>query len=172
EGEKHGVMERFAAGQLDLLVCTTVVEVGVDVPAATWMVVEHAERFGLSQLHQLRGRVARGPRPGWCYLFADPGSDEAGERLRALWRTADGFALAEEDARLRGVGELFGTRQHGLGELRLAELGGDGGLLERARQDAVTLLAADPRLDAPGHAALREAVLARYGEALELAGVG
>ena len=172
EGMKEGVMGQFRAGRLDVLVSTSVVEVGVDVPNATLLVVEHAERFGLSQLHQLRGRVSRGAAAGQCYLFADPATDEARERLRVLVRTADGFALAEEDARLRGVGEFFGTRQHGLGELRFGDLMRDLGVLQQARQDAFALVAADAGLRRPEHAPLRRAVLERYGKTLELAEVG
>jgi ATP-dependent DNA helicase RecG len=171
EAVKAEVMERFRAHQVDVLVCTSVVEVGVDVPAATLMVIEDAERFGLSQLHQLRGRVGRGSVPGLCLLFARPGGDEGRARLRALLRTADGFALAEEDARLRGVGELFGTRQHGLGELAPASLGDDADLLDLARRDAFELVA-QGGLRRPEHAALRAAVWRRYGEVLELAEVG
>jgi ATP-dependent DNA helicase RecG len=165
-------MEEFRTRELDLLVCTSVVEVGVDVPNATLLVVEHAERFGLSQLHQLRGRISRGEVPGQCYLFAGAVSEEGRRRLRALLRTADGFALAEEDARMRGVGELFGTRQHGAGELSLAGLAGHMDLLEMARKDAFALVAVDAGLRRPEHAALRAAVWQRYGETLELAEVG
>ena len=121
EAEKDETMARFRAGEIQLLVCTTVIEVGVDVPNATLLVVEHAERFGLSQLHQLRGRVSRGPTAGECFVFAAPANDEGRERLRAFVRLRDGFALAEMDMRLRGVGEFFGARQHGLGELRFGE---------------------------------------------------
>jgi ATP-dependent DNA helicase RecG len=169
EEAKADVMERFRRKELDLLVCTTVVEVGVDVPEATWLVIEHAERFGLSQLHQLRGRVARGTTPGQCYLFADPATDEGKERLRALLRLSDGFSLAEEDARLRGAGDVFGVRQHGTGELwMLAQSRMD--LLERAHEDARELAAADPRLrESP---ALRALLLRRYGQTLELAEAG
>jgi ATP-dependent DNA helicase RecG len=172
EEAKAAVMRRFRDRQIDLLVCTSVVEVGVDVANATLMVVEHAERFGLSQLHQLRGRISRGPVPGQCYLFADPPTDDARERLRSFVRTTDGFKLAEEDARLRGTGQFFGTRQHGLGELRLGDLVADLELLRLARKDAFALVAADAGLRRPEHAALRRAVVQRYGQTLELAEVG
>jgi ATP-dependent DNA helicase RecG len=172
EEAKGTVMDRFRRHELDLLVCTSVVEVGVDVPNATLMVVEHAERFGLSQLHQLRGRVSRGTLAGNCYLFAEPANDEARERLRALVRLTDGFVLAEEDARLRGAGELFGLRQHGLGELRLGDPIRDAALLQQARRDAFALVAADAGLGRPEHAPLRQAVLERFGRTLELAEVG
>jgi ATP-dependent DNA helicase RecG len=166
------VMEQFRSGKIDLLVCTTVVEVGVDVPGATLMLIEDAERFGLSQLHQLRGRVSRGDVPGLCLFFARPAGDEGRDRLRAFVRTTDGFALAEEDARLRGTGEVFGARQHGQGELGLDELGEDRDLLEVAREDAKALVEASPDLSAPGLAGLREAVYRKYGEVLELAEIG
>jgi ATP-dependent DNA helicase RecG len=172
EEEKDRVMGQFRDRQLNLLVSTTVVEVGVDVANATLLVVEHAERFGLSQLHQLRGRVSRGTMPGECYLFAEPASDEARERLRLLTRIADGFALAEQDARLRGLGELFGTRQHGLGELRIGDVLADTELLRQARKDAFALVAEDAGLRRPEYALLRRAVLERYGQTLDLAAIG
>jgi ATP-dependent DNA helicase RecG len=172
EQAKADEMARFRGREIDLLVCTSVVEVGVDVPNATLMLVEHAERFGLSQLHQFRGRISRGTVPGQCYLFAEPANDEARERLRAFARLADGFALAEEDVRLRGGGQLFGTRQHGLGELRLGDVLADAELLRLARQDAFALVAADAGLRQPEHAALRRAVLERYGKTLDLAEIG
>jgi ATP-dependent DNA helicase RecG len=172
ETVKDEVMERFRRRETDLLVCTSVIEVGVDVPNATLLVVEHADRFGLSQLHQLRGRVSRGTSAGQCYLFADPATEDAKQRLRTLTRTTDGFALAEQDARLRGLGEFFGTRQHGIGELRLGDLVADRDLLRQARQDAFALVAADARLQQPAVALLRQAVLTRYGRTLELAEIG
>jgi ATP-dependent DNA helicase RecG len=172
EEQKDEVMERFRRRELDLLVATTVIEVGVDVPNATLLVIEHAERFGLSQLHQLRGRICRGTLPGQCYLFADPANDDAKERLRLFTRITDGFALAEQDARLRGLGELFGTRQHGLGELRTGDLTADFDILRMAREDAFQIVAEDAGLRQPEHAPLRRAVLEKYGKTLDLAIVG
>ena len=165
-------MRQFRGGELDVLVSTTIVEVGVDVPRATLLVVEHAERYGLSQLHQLRGRISRGAVAGECYLFAATANEEARERLRLLTRLADGFALAEQDARLRGLGEFFGTRQHGLGEFRFGNPIADHAILKVARQDAFALVAADAGLRRPEHALLRRAVLEQYGQTLELAEVG
>jgi ATP-dependent DNA helicase RecG len=137
--EKEAVMHRFLAGQLNILVSTTVVEVGVDVPNATLMVVEHAERFGLSQLHQLRGRIGRGEHASTCVLlYQAPWSDDARERLRAMAETSDGFVIAERDLRLRGPGDFFGTRQHGVPALRAGDLMRDGDLLERAFEEART----------------------------------
>jgi len=172
EEAKADVMARFRNREIDLLVCTSVVEVGVDVANATLMLVEHAERFGLSQLHQLRGRISRGTVPGQCWVFSDPANDEARERLRAFTRLSDGFALAEEDARLRGGGQFFGTRQHGLGELRLGDVIADAELLQLARKDALALVKDDAGLRQPGHEALRRAVLERYGKTLDLAEIG
>jgi ATP-dependent DNA helicase RecG len=172
EDAKDAVMERFRRRDIDVLVSTVVVEVGVDVPNATVMIVEHAERFGLSQLHQLRGRVSRGTVAGRCFLFAEPASEEGKDRLRALTRTTDGFALAEQDARLRGLGEFFGTRQHGAGEVDVDLLLAQRKLLEQARQDAFAVVAADSKLRQPGYERLRQAVLARYGATLELAEIG
>lgn len=144
--EKDTVMSAFAAGETNILVSTTVIEVGVDVPNASLMVVENAERFGLSQLHQLRGRVGRGQHQSYCVLVSDNKNDETRQRLRAMKKTADGFKIAEEDLRLRGPGDFFGLRQHGLPGLRVADIGCDTRLLTEAQTAAEELLAHDPSL--------------------------
>ncbi|NQU26179.1 MAG: ATP-dependent DNA helicase RecG [Candidatus Nealsonbacteria bacterium] len=170
--EKDTVMDEFRSGEIQVLVCTSVVEVGVDVPNATLMTIESGQRFGLAQLHQLRGRVSRGAFGGFCCVFADPATDEARERLKAFVGTTDGFELAETDFKLRGPGELFGTKQHGLPPFRIADLSRDTTVLEEARRDAQTLVTADPGLTQPQHARLRRQMLTRYGQALELGDVG
>jgi ATP-dependent DNA helicase RecG len=145
--EKDAMMARFAAGKLSVLVATTVIEVGVDVPNATIMIIEHAERFGLAQLHQLRGRIGRGDKASTCVLlYAEPLGETAKARLSIMRETEDGFRIAEEDLRLRGAGELLGTRQSGLPEFRLADLAVHGELLQTARDDARLLLERDPDL--------------------------
>jgi ATP-dependent DNA helicase RecG len=170
---KQAVMEDFAAGRIDVLVATTVVEVGVDVPNATLMVVENAERFGLTQLHQLRGRVGRGAHRSVCVLVAGPAASvRARERLAVAARTDDGFALAEADLELRGPGELWGTRQSGLPRLKLADLWRDGALVQAAREAAGALIATDPRLSRPEHRTLRDTLVVHYREPLELALAG
>ncbi len=164
--EKEAVMRAFAAGETQCLVATTVVEVGVDVPNASVMVVEGADRFGLAQLHQLRGRVGRGPHASWCILIAPDRGGPVAERLRTLERTEDGFAIAEADLRLRGPGELLGLRQHGLPDLAFADLGADLPLLRAARDAAAGILAADPGLRSAEHLALRAEVARMFGDAL------
>jgi ATP-dependent DNA helicase RecG len=170
--DKDLVMADFRAGRIQVLVCTSVVEVGVDVPNATVMTIEAAERFGLAQLHQLRGRISRGRHPGFCCAFSAAESDEAGARLKAFAASTDGFELAEIDFRLRGPGELFGTRQHGLPPLRIADLVRDAEVLEEARLDAQAMIGNDARLAAPEHARLQRMVWTRYGQVLELSDVG
>jgi ATP-dependent DNA helicase RecG len=170
--EKDAVMDDFRRGELQVLVATSVVEVGVDVPNATLMAIETGERFGLAQLHQLRGRISRGGHPGFCAVFADPKTEESQQRLDAFVKSTDGFHLAETDFALRGPGELFGTRQHGLPPLRIADLLRDASIVDEARRDAQSLVAADPGLAQPDHARLRRMVLARYGKVLDLADVG
>jgi ATP-dependent DNA helicase RecG len=161
--QKAAAMEKFAAGEADVLVATSVIEVGIDVPNATVMLIEAAERYGLSQLHQLRGRVGRGEHPSLCILFGDPGLP----RLEAIARERDGFRLAEVDLELRGAGDVLGTRQHGLPEFKVARLPDDVELLVRARDRADEILVEDPRLERPEHALLREAVVSRFGSELD-----
>ena len=140
-------MASFKKKEIDILVCTTVIEVGVDVPSATLMLIVHAERFGLSQLHQLRGRVGRGGEQSYCFLLAyDPCSEEAQQRLSIMVRTCDGFRIAIEDLEIRGPGEFFGTKQSGMPDLRIADVVRDAGLLETARREAFNLIDADPEL--------------------------
>jgi ATP-dependent DNA helicase RecG len=154
--EKDRAMEDFAHGDVDLLVATTVIEVGVDVPEATVMVIEHAERFGLAQLHQLRGRIGRGDKPSACLLlYAEPLGETAKQRLAILRETEDGFRIAEEDLRLRGAGEVLGTRQSGMPQFRLADLLDHADLVPIARDDARLILHRDPDLASPRGAALR-----------------
>jgi ATP-dependent DNA helicase RecG len=170
--EKDSVMRRFAAGEVDVLVATTVVEVGVDVPQATLMVVEHAERFGLSQLHQLRGRIGRGIRPGTCYLVAHSySSEDARSRLKIMEKTNDGFLIAEEDLAIRGPGEFLGTRQSGLPSFLFGNLMRDAELLGEARKDAFSLIESDPLLHQTEHQLLRHALWRRWGNRLLLAEV-
>jgi ATP-dependent DNA helicase RecG len=152
--EKEAVMAAFRAGELDVLVATTVIEVGVDVPNATVMVVEDADRFGLLQLHQLRGRIGRGAHRSWCFLLADPTTPEGAARLDAMQETTDGFELAERDLEIRGAGAVFGERQSGFSDLKLGRLPRDEPVIVDARRVAEHLLAVDP--DLGEHAALRD----------------
>jgi ATP-dependent DNA helicase RecG len=187
QADKEAVMADFTAGKIHVLVATTVIEVGVDVPNATIMMIEHAERFGLAQLHQLRGRVGRAGHQSYCLLMAatmgrnkmQPGKRSTGnpesesvslvkERLDALVQSNDGFVIAEEDLRIRGPGEFFGFRQWGMPEFRVANIVRDGDLLQQARLEAFSLLKQDPRLDAPGHQGIKEAMLRKWEEKLDL----
>lgn len=182
-GEKQAVMERFRQGQADVLLATTVIEVGIDVPNATVIAILSAERFGLSQLHQLRGRVGRGEYASYCLLFPSAPSVNAGgasgavtedalARLQALASTTSGFAIAELDLRLRGPGQFFGTRQHGLPEFRLADLSSESDLLEAAREDARWMLQRDPKLASEPFRPLRDEVIRQFAHLLPLATVG
>lgn len=163
--DKESVMASFRRGEVDVLVSTTVIEVGIDVPNATVMVIEDADRFGLSQLHQLRGRVGRGEHPGHCVLLGDPTTPEGEQRIAAMASTTDGFRLAEEDLRIRGQGTVFGTRQSGVKDLRLADILSDFDLLVAARRDAFALVEADPGVG--GHPELAEEVRAMLGEQVD-----
>jgi ATP-dependent DNA helicase RecG len=155
---KEAVMNGFVAGEVDILVSTTVIEVGVDVPNATLMVIENAERFGLSQLHQLRGRVGRGQERSFCILISDNKNPETRQRMKVLCSTNDGFVIAEEDLKLRGPGDFFGSRQHGLPQLKVADLVGDVRVLQEAKSAAERVLFSDPDLKKPEHSAMMERV--------------
>jgi len=171
--ERDAVMHDFRAGKVALLVATTIVEVGIDIPNATVIVIEHAERFGLSQLHQLRGRVGRGSAPGFCFLVNyGAGNSPAAERLRVMERETDGFKIAEADLHLRGPGELLGTRQSGLVDFRLANLTRDARLLIEARKEALAWLEKDPQLKSKESAGMREILSHRWGKRLQLGAVG
>ena len=163
--EKAAVMEDFKAGRLDALVSTTVIEVGVDVPNASVMVIENAERYGLSALHQLRGRVGRGAAESWCFLVSDNQSENVQKRLKFLCSTTDGFAVAQYDLETRGPGDFFGSRQHGLPTLQIADLMNDTRTLHAAQSEAVAMLAEDPLLEAPEHALLEQQVQQMFEKA-------
>lgn len=156
--EKERTMLAFAQGEIDILVCTTVIEVGVDVPNAALMVVENAEHFGLSQLHQLRGRVGRGAHKSYCVLFSGTQGDASRARLEAMCKTNDGFQIAEDDLAQRGPGDFFGSRQHGLPEMQLANLNYNMDILKEAQNAAANILDADPKLERPEHRALKEKI--------------
>lgn len=169
--KKQGIMAEFRRGRIDVLVSTVVVEVGLDVPNATIMVIEGADRFGLAQLHQLRGRIGRGEARSYCLLFADTESETAKSRLEIMTRSNDGFEISEYDLRLRGPGELFSTRQHGLPDLKIANIVDDYELLVMARKNAFELVRQDPMLTKAEHKNIREALLAKFGDSLGLADV-
>ena len=191
-GEKDEVMAAFKSREIDILVATTVIEVGIDVPNASVMIIEHAERFGLSQLHQLRGRVGRGAEQSYCILIApdwmtrrlksktatsilDEDEEEKLKvirRLKTMAETTDGFKIAEIDLELRGPGEFFGTRQSGLPELQIANLVTDGDILTSARREAFLVIEHDPHLRKPEHKTLRQYFSVRWKEALALIQVG
>ncbi len=171
--EKSAAMEGFRSGEIDVLVSTTVIEVGVDVPNATVMMIEHAERFGLSQLHQLRGRVGRGEALSYCILVADPEgelTEEAAARLRAMCETTDGFLISERDLEIRGAGQMLGTRQAGLPEFRYANLTQDRDLIESARVAGDRILEMDPEL--AGYGWLRDRITVLSDSGLQIAEAG
>jgi ATP-dependent DNA helicase RecG len=169
--KKQRIMAEFRKGKINVLVTTIVVEVGMDVPNATIMVIEGADRFGLAQLHQLRGRIGRGEAKSYCFLFAETAREAAKSRLEIMTRSNDGFEIAEHDLRLRGPGELFSTRQHGLPDLKIANIIDDYELLIMARKNAFELVAEDPVLAKAEHKNIRQVLLARFGDSLGLADV-
>jgi ATP-dependent DNA helicase RecG len=161
--DKQAIMERFRRGDTSALISTTVIEVGVDVPNATLMLIENAERFGLAQLHQLRGRIGRGSHKSYCILLSDEQSPETTAKLAVLEKTTDGFAVAEADWEMRGPGDLLGTAQSGLPALKLGNLKTDAELMRRARASATTILGADPRLEAPENQRFRQLIVEQHG---------
>jgi len=171
---RESIMSRFREGRIDALVATTVIEVGVDVPNATLMIVEHAERFGLAQLHQLRGRIGRGSdgKKSLCVFVAEPKTEDAAKRIEAIASTTDGFKIAEQDLEIRGIGDFFGTRQHGLPPLRLARIPQDMELLQMARRDAREMIDQDPDLSEPGHKRLKSIMMKQHGKTMGLIDVG
>jgi len=162
--QKEQIMKAFIARELDLLVCTTVIEVGVDIPNAVIMVVENAERFGLSQLHQLRGRVGRGNAQSYCILISDTTSEETTKRFKIMCETSDGFKIAEKDLQLRGPGDFFGHRQHGLPELHIADIINDMTVLKETRIAANEIIEGDPKFESPENAGLRAEVYAMFSK--------
>ncbi len=170
--EKDKIMTGFKEKRYDILVSTVILEVGIDVPNATVMVIEHAERFGLAQLHQLRGRIGRGSEQSYCLLLGNPKTNEARERLKIMTKTCDGFKIAEMDFKLRGPGEFFGTRQHGLPELKISDLIKDFSILKQARSDAFGIVFKDPHLTLETHQKIRQKVLETFKDRLELVSIG
>jgi len=161
--EKQAIMERFRRGETSALVSTTVIEVGVDVPNATLMLVENAERFGLAQLHQLRGRIGRGSHKSYCILLSDEKAPESVGKLAVLEKTTDGFAVAEADWEMRGPGDLLGTAQSGLPALKLGDLKKDADLMRQARGAATAILAVDPRLESTENQRFRRLIVEQHG---------
>jgi ATP-dependent DNA helicase RecG len=170
--EKQEVMNKFKANELNILVSTTVIEVGIDVPNATIMLIEHAERFGLAQLHQLRGRVGRSGHKSFCLLIANPTTEDAVQRMKAMTKTNDGFVIAEEDLAIRGPGEFFGTRQAGMPDLKVANIARDVKILEIARKEAFRIAQIDPTLSKPDHKALKKVLQEKWKENLEMMSIG
>jgi len=170
--EKQEIMQSFKNGEIHILVSTTVIEVGIDVPNASIMLIEHAERFGLAQLHQLRGRVGRSSHKSYCLLIADPKNEDALRRVKVMVRTNDGFKIAEEDLLIRGPGEFFGTRQAGMPDLKVADIENDTQLLEQARDEAFKLMESDPALKDPKHQMLRAVLKTKWQENFDMVSIG
>ncbi|MBM3240473.1 ATP-dependent DNA helicase RecG [Candidatus Poribacteria bacterium] len=170
--EKQDIMQSFKNGEIHILVSTTVIEVGIDVPNASIMLIEHAERFGLAQLHQLRGRVGRSSHKSYCLLIADPKNEDALRRVKVMVRTNDGFKIAEEDLLIRGPGEFFGTRQAGMPDLKVADIEKDTQLLEQARAEAFKLMESDPALKDPKHQILKAVLKTKWQENFDMVSIG
>jgi len=170
--DKEKIMRDFKKGKINMLVSTIVIEVGIDVPNASVMLVENAEHFGLAQLHQLRGRIGRGEHESYCILLANPKTEKAEKRLKAIEGTLDGFQIAEADLNIRGPGEFFGTRQHGLPEIKFGNILKDFDIMEMARSEAFNLITKDPSLGEERHRLLKDNLVSRFREKLDLVKVG
>jgi len=166
--EKEETIRKFRSGLLDVLVTTTVIEIGIDIPDAGVILITNGECFGLAQLHQMRGRVGRGNKQGYCFVVADPKTDAAKERLRIFERTSDGFQIATEDLKLRGVGEFFGTRQHGLPEVGMGDILENHEMMQLAREEAFSIVNGDISLPPEEKEALAEELAKSYGDRLRL----
>ncbi|MGB9596231.1 MAG: ATP-dependent DNA helicase RecG, partial [Candidatus Poribacteria bacterium] len=170
--EKQAVMESMKRNEINILVSTTVIEVGIDIPNASVMLIEHAERFGLAQLHQLRGRVGRSSHKSYCLLIANPTTEEAVQRMKAMVKTNDGFEIAEEDLAIRGPGEFFGTRQSGMPDLKVANIARDVKIIEIARTEAFKLSEKDPSLSNPIHQQLKKILQEKWRDQLDIMSIG
>jgi ATP-dependent DNA helicase RecG len=170
--EKQAVMESMKRNEINILVSTTVIEVGIDIPNASLMLIEHAERFGLAQLHQLRGRVGRSSHKSYCLLIANPTTDDAVQRMKAMVKTNDGFVIAEEDLAIRGPGEFFGTRQSGMPDLKVANIARDVKIIEIARKEAFSIAEKDPSLSSPVHQTLKKILQEKWRDNLEIMSIG
>ena len=168
--QKDAIMKEFKEGCIDILVSTTVVEVGVDVPNAAVMVIENSERFGLSQLHQLRGRVGRGSEKSYCILITDNPTEECVKRLKIMSKISDGFKISEEDLKIRGPGDFFGSRQHGLPALKIADMAEDTEILKQAQEEARAIIKNDPTLSKPENKRLAELVDKLFSRNIDLQG--
>jgi len=167
--DKDSIMKNFSNGEIDVLISTTVIEVGVDIPNATIMLIEHSERFGLSQLHQLRGRVGRGSKKSYCILKTPHNIGETAiQRMKIMTETNDGFRIAEEDLKIRGWGDFFGTKQHGIPDFNLANPIRDQKILQQARQDAFVIVKDDPQLNKPENKALKNVIKNKYSEKINM----
>ena len=170
--EKDDIMDRFVGNEIQLLVSTTVIEVGIDVPNATIMLIENAERFGLTQLHQLRGRIGRGSEKGYCILVQRNITANSRKRLAIMERTSDGFEISDEDLKLRGPGEFYGTRQHGYPKWKIADLVNDGQIIRDARKAAFKIVKVDPHLTDPANKKIRLRFMKDYQQMLEMVNIG
>ena len=162
--EKNEIMSKFKDGKIDLLVCTTVVEVGVDVPNASIMLIENAERFGLSQLHQLRGRVGRGSQQSHCILLTDNTGEECIRRMKIMSKTSDGFKISEEDLKMRGPGDFFGQRQHGLPPLKIADIASDMEMMNLTKSIAEDIISKDPQLESREYRGLKLEIIRLFNK--------